>query len=385
MLDTSQTTFLARHLKVVPKSTTDAIDTLSKKYPGMTFAPCQADPSLIRIGGAAHASGAGSKEGGIDMDPRTIAFLGTKPNLPDKTGAVSPGDRLTTLIDGLSSSDAKVRARTMADFQKSDNERFRFDETYQKTVTELEKVPADLTDLQPILDNATPGGKNRLAQIQISHKNPEDAAINTRGVELALKMGATNCYEVVAYVEFFYKIIAEKKLEIDEAVEKREKPKSTPKKTKKKMKMDELLDYMGNATLKPERLAEAKLQIDAYKTAMAPYCAAAFTNTALDGASNDDAKALLESNSANLYFTDQVNGGYHLLKHFVEMYGDKLHAGDLDAQALHYTTKAREAIASSTSWEASLGQTGSMSHKFTKDHTAYVPVKGAGAVLASYF
>jgi hypothetical protein len=381
MLSTVQTKFLAKHLQVVPKETTDAIDALKKTYPDAVITPCRADPTLLRIEGKPHDTVADSVQGGLDIHPNTL-------------NGMDPA-RQKKLMDGLH--DPTKRAATIEDFQSSGNERWRFDDTYQTTVAELQKVPGKLDNLQPILDNASPGGKNRLAQIQISHGSPEEMAINTRGVELALQMGASDCYEVVAYVEFFYALLEDERRRLKKVVNteeakrvkelraKGQKVADTSTDDKKLLVNAKLLDHMGKDTLKQERLDEARLKIDQYKTAMTPYCGGATIIGALDGADAGTAKGLLEGAAGGLNFTDTANGGYHLFKHFTKMY-KKLHDGDLPKQALHYTTEARAAVAKSDSWSNSVGQTGSTSHQFNKGtFKTYVPVSGTKASLASFF
>ena len=381
-LSTAQIAFLANYLDRVPDRTSFAAQNLTVRhgatYPNVTFGACRADKTLLRIGGNG-APDNESRKGGIDIHPDTVDEL-------------MANGRLTDLLAGLNETDEDLRMAALASFQRSTNERYRFDETFQKTITELEAVPGNLDGLQGILDNASPADKNRMAQIQISHKSPEEAAINTRGVELALQMNAQSCGDVVAYVEFFYKIIEPDQRRIKAEVNQLPLPVNDPPNTRRQNRQwrkdqvtARLRDFMGADTLSQERLDDARQIIDDYTNAMAIFCGAPVTSQALDGASDSGMQTELERLATTLLFTSQVSAGYHLLKHFTDMYG-ALHDGDLDSQATHYTTEARDAVATSDRCTTSKGQTGSTSFAFSKGgFTTYVPVKGADAELASFF
>ena len=384
-LSTAQVNFVARFMGVVPRATQDAIQTLSGAYPGVAISASKADPTLLRIGGTPHQEDqAGSRQGGIDLHPGTVAALKGKPAMV--TGIVPVlADRQAELMWAMENPTTRDGKKIIASFQKTDNERWRFDDTYQDTVTKLQAVPGNLDALQDILDTATPGGKNRLAQIQISHNLPEEAAINTRGVELALQSGATDCYEVVAYVEFFYKIVADMRSTIDLEVENDERPKNTPKKRKKEIKVERLQAYMGQDTLLDTVKRDAQAKISLYVSAMAPYVGPAYTDGALDTADTDAIAGTLASHTAQVLFSGATGAGYHLLKHFEELYHRPPDESDLDTDATRYVTDAHDCVAD-RSFDVSMGQTGSFSFAFKKaGHSAFVPVKGDAALLASYF
>lgn len=243
------------------------------------------------------------------------------------------------------------------------------------------QCPGDIAGLTDLCEKATPSERNRLAQIQISYRGERNRLANTRGVELALQSGANDLHQVMAYVEFMHQFVKDEKDRKTREIE------ASGNTANKRNRVNAHLEtFLGANTLNPDTLAAMDASIRGYTDAMQPFSSGAKAIAGLDAANSDPARRDCVKAAGNtLEFSDPVIGGYHVFKHKDILPDQTLPANQL---APAYTDMARAAVTNvASTWEPSVGQTGSVTHVFTDGipHKAFVPISGATATLASYF